>query len=115
MTQPDLMLPMKMSLKTNRKEIKMQPSPRELASSESATRSPAQILADLKSGADDERRIKADFASDSGKTKGKIMQDLMQRASELIAEWKRPRQTFETDAWHVSNGTKKSKEDGFER
>ena len=111
---------MKMNLnpKTNRKEIKMQPSPRELASSESATRSPAQILADLKSGADDERRIKADFASDSGKTKGKIMQDLMQRASELMAEWKRPRQTFETEAWHVSNGTKKkskSKEDGFER
>ena len=92
----------------------MQETVRELAVNESLNRSPAQILADLKTGADGERIAKAEFASDAGKTKGKIMQDFLQRVEELMQERRRPRQTFETDAWHVSNGTK-SKEDDFER
>ena len=93
----------------------MQETVRELAVNESLNRSLSQILADLKTGGDAARLTKAEFASDSGKTKGKIMQDFLQRAAELMQEQRRPRQTFETEAWHAGNGTKKGKKDGFER
>lgn len=94
----------------------MQESIRELAGHELLNRSPAQVLADLKNGGDGERMAKAEFASDAGKTQGKIMQDFMQRAAEQVAEWKLPRKTFETEAWHIGNGTAKTKKnDDLER
>ena len=35
--------------------------------------------------------------------------------ADFLRRAKMPKQTFETDAWYTGNGTKKGKEDDFER